>query len=208
MIKAFIFDFGGVLADEGFREGLKAIGRKHGLDEDAFYHTASELVYETGYISALVDEACYWHALRERTGIAGSDDSLRDELLKRFVVRPGMISCVGHLRKAGFRTAILSDQTNWLDELEEKNNFYRHFDYVFNSFKTGKSKRDVSMFTDACKIMGVRPDETVFVDDNAENIRRASLQGMKVLHFKGEDSFEKEMEEIIESVSRKSSSEG
>jgi FMN phosphatase YigB (HAD superfamily) len=26
MIKAVLFDFGGVLAEEGFREGLKAIG--------------------------------------------------------------------------------------------------------------------------------------------------------------------------------------
>lgn len=32
MIKAIIFDFGGVLAKEGFREGLKSIAEKNGLD--------------------------------------------------------------------------------------------------------------------------------------------------------------------------------
>ena len=29
MIKAVVFDFGGVLATEGFKEGLKAIGMKN-----------------------------------------------------------------------------------------------------------------------------------------------------------------------------------
>jgi putative hydrolase of the HAD superfamily len=37
MIKAVLFDFGGVLAEEGFREGLKAIGVKNGLDPDDFF---------------------------------------------------------------------------------------------------------------------------------------------------------------------------
>jgi hypothetical protein len=36
MIKAVVFDFGGVVAEEGFREGLKAIGRKNGLDPRVF----------------------------------------------------------------------------------------------------------------------------------------------------------------------------
>jgi hypothetical protein len=31
MIRAVVFDFGGVLAEEGFREGLKSITRKNGL---------------------------------------------------------------------------------------------------------------------------------------------------------------------------------
>jgi glutamate-1-semialdehyde aminotransferase len=31
MIKAVMFDFGGVLAEEGFKEGLMAIGRKNKL---------------------------------------------------------------------------------------------------------------------------------------------------------------------------------
>ncbi len=34
VIKAVLFDFGGVLAEEGFREGLKSIGRKNGLDPE------------------------------------------------------------------------------------------------------------------------------------------------------------------------------
>jgi hypothetical protein len=56
MIKAIVFDFGGVLAEEGFREGLKAIGQKNGLNPDDFYAMASELVYQTGYVTGVSDE--------------------------------------------------------------------------------------------------------------------------------------------------------
>ena len=57
MIKAIMFDFGGVLAEEGFREGLKAIAEKNGLDPDLFYETAKELIYESGYVTGRSDES-------------------------------------------------------------------------------------------------------------------------------------------------------
>ena len=33
----FLFDYGGVLAEEGFTEGLKAIAFKNGIDQDDFF---------------------------------------------------------------------------------------------------------------------------------------------------------------------------
>ena len=44
MIKTVIFDFGGVLAEEGFREGLLAIARENGLDPDAFFFEVDSLI--------------------------------------------------------------------------------------------------------------------------------------------------------------------
>ena len=35
-IRAVLFDYGGVLAEEGFREGLFSIARQQGLELDAF----------------------------------------------------------------------------------------------------------------------------------------------------------------------------
>ena len=42
------FDFGGVLAEEGFREGLRAIAEGNGLEPEAFIETGFDLVYEGG----------------------------------------------------------------------------------------------------------------------------------------------------------------
>jgi putative hydrolase of the HAD superfamily len=196
-IKAVIFDFGGVLAEEGFKEGLWAIGRKNGLDPEEFRKTADELIHETGYVTGRSDETRYWETLRRKTGIAGSDRELRNEIVKRFVLRPEMIGLAQKLKERGLITAILSDQTNWLDEIDRDTPFFHHFLVVFNSYKIKKSKRDPSVFRDICAALGVAPDEALFIDDNADNIRRAANEGMKVIQFHTIDRFMQEITEFV-----------
>jgi putative hydrolase of the HAD superfamily len=198
MIRAVIFDFGGVLAEEGFREGIKAIGKKKGLDPDDFYNISSELVYVTGYITGGCDEHSYWNAVREKTGVKGEDQEFREEILKRFKLRPEMTAVVEKIKSSGFIVAILSDQTNWLDELDQRTPFHHHFDYVFNSFHLKKTKRDPSIFRDVCTSLAVRPEEALFVDDNFGNIERAVSQGLRTIHFKGMSEFQIEIKKLVE----------
>ena len=196
-IKAILFDFGGVLADEGFREGLRSIGRKNGLNPDEFFITATELIHKTGYVTALSDERSYWNILREKTGIAGSDEELRREILGRFTLRPSMLDCAKRLKSSGYVVGVLSDQTNWLDEIEEKNPFFHHLDYVFNSFHLKKSKRDPSLFRDVCTVTGLKPGEVLFVDDNGDNIKRANAEGLKTILFGDAADFGKRMLQFL-----------
>jgi epoxide hydrolase-like predicted phosphatase len=198
MIGAVIFDFGGVLAEEGFREGIKAIGREKCLDPEDFYRISSDLVYQTGYITGRCDEHSYWNAVRQKTGVKGDDQEFREEILKRFKLRPEMTAVVEKIKSSGIIVAILSDQTNWLDELDQKTPFHHHFDYVFNSFHLKKTKRDPSIFRDVCTLLGVRPEEVLFVDDNLENVKRAISQGLRAIHFKGVSEFRIEIKKIVE----------
>ena len=193
MIKAVIFDFGGVLAEEGFREGLKAVARENGLDPENFFAVAENLIYSTGYVTGMSGETVFLNTLREKTGITESDKEIREEILKRFILRPDVIRYVDDIRSSGKVTAILSDQTDWLDELNQRTPFYQHFDYVFNSFKIKKGKRDPSIFKDVCSIIGFKPEEVIFIDDNINNIKRASEEGLKTIHFKDMESFKNEM---------------
>ncbi len=196
-LKAVIFDFGGVLSEEGFKEGLKTIGIKNRLNPENFFKTAEELIYQTGYIAGTSDESFFWNALREKTGISESDKELREEILKRFAVRTKMINLVKKLKSSGLVTAILSDQTNWLDEINQKIPFFHYFDYIFNSFNLKKSKKDPSIFRDVCSAVGFKPEEVLFVDDNIENTKRALSAGLKVVHFKSMDDFEREIKNYI-----------
>ncbi len=197
MLRAILFDFGGVLAEEGFREGLRAIAKRNGLDPEDFYRISSDLVYQTGYITGRCDEHFYWNALREKTGVKGEDQEFKDEILKRFKLRPKIMAAVGEIKSSGFIVALLSDQTNWLDELDQRTPFRHHFDYVFNSFHVGKTKRNSSIFRDICNLLGVRPEEALFVDDNLENVERARSQGIKAIHFKGSREFKIELDEFV-----------
>ena len=188
-VEVVLFDFGGVLAEEGFVEGLAAIARENGLDEKTFVEWGHELVHETGFVSGRGDEGAYWAALRRRSGIRGSDKELRNEILSRFVLRPWMLRVVEALRSRSVKTGILSDQTSWLDELESEHGFYRLFDRVFNSYHLGKSKQDPSHFDDVARLLRVPPERILFVDDNRGHVERAAARGMKTIWYRNRDDF-------------------
>lgn len=199
MIRAVLFDFGGVLAEEGFREGLKAIAKGKGLNPEEFYHTSAELVYQTGYITGGCDEHSYWNAVRKKTGVKGDDQEFREEILKRFKLKPGVMSVASTIKSSGLLVAVLSDQTNWLDELDRRTPFHHHFDYVFNSYHLKKTKRDPSIFRDICFLLGVRPKEVLFVDDNLGNVRRATRQGLRAIHFEALREFQLDIKKFVAS---------
>jgi putative hydrolase of the HAD superfamily len=104
-----------------------------------------------------------------------------------------MMSAVDRLRSGGRIVAMLSDQTNWLEEIDKDAELFRRFDRVFNSFRLHKSKRDASVFRDVCAALGVKPEETLFVDDNINHVKRAQGQGLNTIHFTGVYDFETQL---------------
>ncbi len=191
--EAVLFDFGGVIAEEGFREGLFAISSNSKLDPAEFFKIASDAIYDTGYIIGKASECSYWDLLRLRTGVSMSDLEMRLEILRRFNLRPWMLRIVDKLRQQGYFVALLSDQTNWLDELDATGHFSGRFDAVFNSYHLGKGKKDASIFTDVASILGIDPRSCLFVDDNPGNISRSSSVGYQTILYKTPESFAEEL---------------
>jgi HAD superfamily hydrolase (TIGR01509 family) len=189
MIKIVFFDYGGVLADEGFREGLHAIARMNDLDPDNFFEKARELIHATGYLTGNSDESFYWNTLRDQTGIKMNNTELRNNILNRFKLRSWMMNFIDKLGKSHVRSAILSDQTNWLDELDHRDHFFYKFEKVFNSYHLGKSKRAITLFSDVLSIMNVSPEQALFVDDTAGHIERATSLGISTILFKDKAGF-------------------
>jgi putative hydrolase of the HAD superfamily len=195
MIKALVLDFGGVLADEGFRQGLEAIARKNGLDPEEFFSVARNLIYDTGYVTGNTDEHSYWEKLRLKTKLRNDDKELRREILNRFVLRRPMLEEIRKIKATGVIVALLSDQTDWLDEMNQREPFYHHFDYIFNSFSIKKSKRDTTLFDDVAEQLAVKPPEIFFVDDTRENVERAQARGWRTFHFTNVENFRKALKE-------------
>ena len=156
-ITTILFDYGGVLAEEGFTLGLAAIAKENTLDPDAFFHTAAEAIYGCGYVTGKSTEQAYWQLLRSQTGIRGEDRALTETILSRFTLRPKMLAAVRALRAQGLNPVILSDQTDWLDRLNERQPFFQEFSRVFNSYHLGKTKREPSLFTYVLAALKVEP---------------------------------------------------
>lgn len=185
MIRAVLFDFGGVLAEEGYREALELVARRNKLDPGEFFSLAARLIFETGYITGKCDEKTYVETLRAIGGIKETHDELRAMLLDGFTLRPEMIALADRLRARGVVTGILSDQTDWLDKINERHGLFAHFDHVFNSYHIGMAKDDPATFTEVCRRTGIPPAETVFFDDNPGNVGRAVGAGLRAILFVG-----------------------
>jgi putative hydrolase of the HAD superfamily len=104
---------------------------------------------------------------------------------------PGVHWMVVHkmreLKERGLRIGLLTNNVkefgdNWramfpIDELCED---------VVDSSHVGMRKPDREIYALTCERLGVAPEETVFVDDNADNVAAAREFGMGVVHFDGD----------------------
>lgn len=194
-ISAILFDYGGVLAEEGFRNGLIKLAEEQSLNAEAMPAEGIKAVYDSGFVLGRGTAADFWSLMRERTGLIGDDAILTDRILSGFVIRPWMISLVLQCHEQGYVTGILSDQTYWLDCLNERDHFYDAFDHVFNSYTLGKGKQEPSTFNDVATDIGLPCGEILFIDDDAGNVKRAQEAGMQVLHYVDKDRFIQELEQ-------------
>lgn len=195
-LKAVLFDYGGVLADEGFHNGLVALATEQGLDATAMLNEGKKAVYDSGFVLGHGSAADFWARMRERTGLAGEDEDLTERILSGFVLRSWMIEGVRKCQQQGFITGILSDQTHWLDTLNERASFYHVFNVVFNSYYRGKGKQDPSLFNDVATELELPLAQILFVDDDAGNIARAQSVGMQALHYVDKETFTQQLKQL------------
>jgi putative hydrolase of the HAD superfamily len=183
-LKALLLDFGGVVACEGFHEGLRALGNAQGLDPDGVEAVGAEAVHESGYVTGNGSEHDFWKLVRERAGLRGTDDELSAVVLEHFVVRRWMLDYVARVRASGILVAILSDQTDWLESLDRRDHFARAFDRIFSSYRLGRSKREPVVFDEAAAALRVVPAAALFVDDTAAHVERARERGLNGLVYR------------------------
>jgi len=196
MIKAVLFDFGGVIAEEGFREGLKALAESQGLDVEDIFSAGMNAVYDSGWVTGHGTEEDFWRLMETETGLEGKPEKMRESILRRFVIRPSMLDLVDRLRRCGILVGILSDQTEWLDELDRRHDLYSHFDRLYISCRLGKGKRDSSLFDDIARDLGLSAESILFIDDSPGNVERARQRGWRAILFTDEKTLGKRLKEL------------
>jgi glucose-1-phosphatase len=77
-----------------------------------------------------------------------------------------------------------TNDLHWNRMLSEMD-FIHLFDYNFPSHLTGRLKPDAEAFSAAAKEMGIRPEETLFLDDNLINVEGAKKTGMDAVEVHG-----------------------
>ncbi|MEF8981901.1 HAD family hydrolase [Thiohalorhabdus sp.] len=196
-IRAVLLDFGGVIAEEGFRNGLAFLAEHHGKDPDQVLAQAMDAVYSSGYVTGTGSEADFWRRLGELSGLWVEPLEGENAILSRFRLRSEMLEWVHRLRRTGFLVGLLTDQTDWLGRLDQRDGFLAAFDRVYNSYRLGKGKRDPTLFHDVATDLNLPPERILLVDDSQANGDRARAGGFQVLTTDDPDRIQRALKALV-----------
>jgi putative hydrolase of the HAD superfamily len=93
---------------------------------------------------------------------------------------PAMYEMIRALRGAGLRTALLSN--SWGCDEYPRADFPGLFDTVVISGECGMRKPEEEIFLHTVKILGLEPEQCVFIDDMEANVAAAVACGMTGVH--------------------------
>lgn len=179
MIRAVIFDFGGVLCFHPDEGRIARAAEECGLPPDLFWKGLwqTRLEYDAGRI----EPAAYWRGVMGATFQEAKLPALirrEVELWNRYDQR--VFDWIGRLRRAGIRIAILSNLPRVLgEELRATPGLLEPFDHVTFSYELGVTKPEPAIYLDAIRGLGVTAGETLFLDDKAVNVEGARAAGLR-----------------------------
>ena len=184
-IKAVIFDLGNVLVNYDVEKAAKRFSAASGLSTQEiwkrFFLSKFEQAYTRGEISTRE-----FHGIACKTlGVSISLATFRHYWNDIFWENPGMEKLLIRIKK--HYPLYLISNTNALHYNHIKKNFklLRHFKRKFPSHEVGARKPDLKIYRRVLKKIGLKPEETVFIDDMKSFIAGARKAGMHAIHFKG-----------------------
>ncbi|WP_106850673.1 HAD-IA family hydrolase [Blastococcus sp. Marseille-P5729] len=207
-IKAVLWDFGGVILSSPF-EAFNRYESERGLPAD-FVRTVnthdpdanawarlerSELSHEE------FDEAFAAESKKLGHEIRGADILA----LLAGEVRPQMVAALDAVKAAGYKIACLTNNVmkkqDGLDptanEREDVKPIMARFDAVVESSKVGYRKPEPKFYETACELLGVQPDECVYLDDLGINLKPAKAMGMQTIKVGDPDVALGELEAVL-----------
>ncbi|MEY3290631.1 MAG: hypothetical protein RLY19_722 [Actinomycetota bacterium] len=188
-IRAVLWDFGGVILSSPF-EAFNHYETARGLPLDHIRR-----------VNATNPDANAW-ALLERNDVtpAQFDDLFAAEsaalghrvpgadvlALLSGEVRPQMVAALDVVIAAGYRTAcltnnVVSTSSDPSPRHLEVAAIMARFDHVVESSKVGCRKPEPRFYEIACELVGVGPDECIFLDDLGINLKPAAAMGMRTI---------------------------
>ncbi|MDD5111167.1 MAG: HAD family phosphatase [Candidatus Altiarchaeota archaeon] len=184
MLKAAVFDLGGVYFTNGTERLIGIISKKHAIPEEKV-RRAFDLGLGRDYPVSESEVYDVWRIFSGRLGLKDAPEKLDRLDLEGYTPIEGTVGIIRRLRSHGIRVFYLSDITpERVDYFNSKYRFLDDFDGGVFSFELGTSKPDPKMYRAVLRKAGVKPIDAVFIDDKKKLLRPAMEMGFKAIHFK------------------------
>ncbi len=189
-IKNIIFDFGNVICDIDFNktvEAFKRLGGEHfSISLEDYIHHPVFGALESGNITN--DE--FYDQIRQLLGVEVSNEEIR--LAWTALIINSDQERITLLQDLGinYRLFLLSNTNDMHIDISFKRiattfnvDFEQLFEKVYFSHQLKLIKPDDDIYQYVFKDAGIKPEETLFIDDNKQNIATAKRLGMQVYLF-------------------------
>ncbi|MGF1597822.1 MAG: HAD-IA family hydrolase [Acidimicrobiales bacterium] len=186
MIKAALFDFGGVVTTSPF-EAFALYERDHGLPEGLLRSINATNPDDNAWAKlerSDVDTAVFAELFGAEALERGHTvDGHAVLALLSGAVRPRMVEAIRRIGDAGFTSACLTNnfRAGKGDSRPHAADVMAMFDHVIESSKVGVRKPELEFYRKALSIVGVEAEEAVFIDDLGVNLKPARAMGMTTI---------------------------
>jgi epoxide hydrolase-like predicted phosphatase len=197
MIKAGIFDVGGVLHEASDDYIFQDIMRAFDITEEVLKYAWHEIIGKLQKGEITEDE--FWHLflkkIKSNKPLPEESLFLR-EFIKHYNRNDDAINLVKRLKNNGYKVAVLSNTIKPHSDYEYKIGIYQNFDMVVLSHEVRMRKPDLEIYKYLLKKLQVKPDEAFFVDDKIDNVKTAAKLGIHAILFKNTKDLEIELEKL------------
>lgn len=196
MIKAVIFDYGGVMKPES-----------HWVEDIALVYKVPIRIIKKKikpFINSLqkgiIKENEFWKkfSLALKKPIPNNSRDLWRKLIERnFYIYPEMKRFVKKIRSQGIKTAVLSNTIESHAKVIERHRGYKNFDVVVLSSRVSLRKPEPKIYLLTVKRLKVKPKECIFVDDRNESLKSAKKLGIRTILAKNPKQVIHDVYEIL-----------
>jgi len=182
MIKAIIFDYGGVVTAGG---ALDDLPKKLAKNLDIPFDRAKDIVGPENwrpFMKGLNSEDDFWDKLERNLG-KSIDDSLRHvwNTWEEMKPQPEMVTLIKELKK-DHTIGLLSNTIPPTADDIKLHGGYDLFDFIVLSYEVKMAKPDIDIYQKAMtNLPGLRPEEIVFIDDQERCLVPARELGMRTI---------------------------
>lgn len=199
MIKAIIFDIGGVILNRWNTDDLHdyasgLFGVENDLYREAF--DAHIDILKAGEITDIE----FWKRVCKTLDIEPPADNVLNDIFSgvyKNTVRTDkkMVELIKELR-GGYKLGLISNTIEDHVEVFKNFGFLEHFDEVILSNEVKLYKPQTEIYKLALERLGVKAEESVFIDDLQSNIDGAKAVGMNTILFNGIDNLKEEFKKL------------
>ena len=192
MIKAIIFDLGGVLFTNGTKKFIEDMSSKYDIDPEIVKNIMDGDI-GSQYREAKITRDQFWEIVLEKLNINENIKTLEDRWISGYNLIEGTKDIILDLAKK-YKVYYLSDNVRErVERINDRYNFLSWFDDGVFSHEVGIRKPNPEIYRYILEKALVLPEEAVFVDDKQSALDPAREMGIATILFESPDQLRQKL---------------